>query len=65
MVGYNLIIEGHSIQLGSRGTVTPQAVLGQRPDNDNNTNINNNIFGVSYKISSKSQTQVPCKVVPY
>ena len=36
---------------------------GQHPDN-NNTN-NNNIFGVSHKITIKSQPQVPYKVVPY
>ena len=35
----------------------------QRPDN-NNIDINNNIFGVSNKIAIKSQPQVPYKVVP-
>ena len=66
MVGYHLMIEGHSIQLGSGGrgggTVSRPAGPQQHPDN----NItNNNIFGVSHKITIKSQPQVPYKVVPY
>ena len=69
VVGYHLLTEGHSIQLGSGGRVLwppppphppdPR----QRPDN-NNIDINNNIFGVSNKIAIKSQPQVPYKVVP-
>ena len=58
MVGYHLIIKGHSVQLGSGGTVIPQSGPRQRPDNNNNTSINN-IFGVFYKISIKSQSKVP------
>ena len=54
MVGYHLMTEGHSIQLGSGGRYEPPAGPGQRPDN-NNININNNIFRVSYKITIKSQ----------
>ena len=41
----------------------PPAGPGQCPDN--NKHININIFGVSYKITIKSQAQVPYKVVPY
>ena len=67
MVGYRLMTEGHSIQLGSGGCCppppSPPAGPGQRPDNNNHININ--IFGVSYKITIKSQPQVPYKVVPY
>ena len=55
MVGYHLIMKGHSIQPGSGGTVIPQAGPGQHPDNNNSINI----FGVSDKISIKSQSQVP------
>ena len=58
MVGYYLITEGHSIQLRSGGTV-PTAGPGQHPDNNNHININ--IFGVSYKITIKSQPQVLIK----
>ena len=58
MVGHHLITESHSIQLRSGGTV-PQAGPGQRPDNNNHININ--IFGVSYKITIKSQPQVLIK----
>ena len=68
MVGYQLISEDHSIQLGSGGSCeSPPSPAGpvQRPDNNNNSNINNNIFRVSYKITIKSQPQVPYKVVPY
>ena len=64
MVAYHLMTEGHSIQLGSGGRYEPPAGPEQRPDN-NNININNNIFRVSYKITIKSQSQVPYKVVPY
>ena len=71
VVGYHLLTEGHSIQLGSgwggggRLGPPPPPPPGprQRPDN-NNININNNIFGVSNKITIKSQPQVPYKVVP-
>ena len=63
MVRYHLMTEGHSIQLGSGGCCIPPAGPGQRPDNNNHININ--IFGVSYKITIKSQPQVPYKVVPY
>ena len=73
VVGYHLLTEGHSIQLGSgwggggppMGAPPPPPPPGprQRPDN-NNININNNIFGVSNKITIKSQPQVPYKVVP-
>ena len=52
MVSYHLITEGHSIQLRSGGTV-PTPGPGQRPDINNHININ--IFGVSYKITIKSQ----------
>ena len=62
MVHYHLIIKGHLIQLGSG---EPQAGPGQFPDNNNNTNINNNIFGASYKITIKSHSHVPYKVVPH
>ena len=65
MVGCHLIIEGHSIELGSGGTVSPQACPGQCPDNKNNTNINNNSFVVSYKITTKYHSQFPYKVAPY
>ena len=57
-VGYRLMTEGHLIQLRSGGAV-PQADPGQRPDNNNHININ--IFGVSYKITIKSQSQVLIK----
>ena len=63
MVGYHLMTEGHSIQLGSQGCYLPPAGPGQHPDNSNYININ--IFGVFYKITIKSQPQVPYKVVPY
>ena len=63
MVGYHLMTEGHSIQLGSGERCDPQTGPGQRPYN-NNTTTNNNIFGVSYKITIKFQSQVPYKVVP-
>ena len=63
MVGYHLMTEGHSIQLGSGERCDPPTGPGQRLDN-NNTTTNNNIFGVSYKITIKSQSQVPYKVVP-
>ena len=70
VVGYHLLTEGHSIQLGSgrgggRYGPPPPHPPGprQRPDN-NNININNNIFGVSNQITIKSQPQVPYKVVP-
>ena len=61
VVGYHLLTEGHSIQLGSGGggALWPR----QHPDNDN-ININNNIFRVSNKITIKSQSQFPYKVVP-
>ena len=51
MVGYHLMTEGHSIQLGSGGggTVSHPAGPGQHPDNNN---TNNNIFGVSQKAQS-------------
>ena len=74
MVGYHLMMENHSIQLRSGGAMSPPLLsppppplsrLGQRPDNNNNIDINNNIFGVSYKITIKFQPQVPYKVVPY
>ena len=68
MVGYHLMTENHSIQLRSGGAMSPPSPpsrLGQRPDNNNNIDINNNIFGVSYKITIKFQPQVPYKVVPY
>ena len=57
MVGYHLMSKGHSIQLGSGGggTVPPSPP----PDNSNHVNIN--IFGVSYKITIKSQPQVLIK----
>ena len=58
MVGYHLMTEGHSIQLRSGGAVPP-AGPGQHPDNSNH--INMNIFGVSYKITIKSQPQVLIK----
>ena len=71
VVGYHLLTEGHSIQLGSGwgggGAMAPPPPHPpgprQRPEN-NNININNNIFGVSNKITIKSQPQVPYKVVP-
>ena len=64
MAGYHLMTKGHSIQLGSgRGVLPPPpAGPGQHPDK---TIININIFGVSYKITIKSQPQVPYKGVPY
>ena len=65
MVGYHLIAEGHSVHCWGLGdAVSPPAGPGQRPDNNNNININN-IFGVSYKITIKSQPQVPYTVVLY
>ena len=69
VVGYHLLTEGHSIQLGSGGgggAVPPSPLSGPRqcPDNNNNININNNIFRVSNKITIKSQPQVPYKKVP-
>ena len=51
MVGYHLIAKGQSIQLGSGGCVSPPAGPGQCPDNNNNTNINDNIFGVPHKVA--------------
>ena len=67
MVGYHLMTEGHSIQLGSGRCCesTPPTGPGQHPDNNNNLNINNTIFRFSYKITIKSQPLVPYKVVPY
>ena len=65
MVGYHLMTEDHSIKLGSGGAVSSTAGPGQRPDNNNNINISNNIFRVSCKITIKSQSQVHYKVVPY
>ena len=62
MIGYHLMSKGHSIQLGSGGggTVPPLPTgSGQCPDNSNHVNIN--IFGVSYKITIKSQPQVLIK----
>ena len=70
MVGYHVMTKCHSIQLGDEGggavspPPLPPAGPGQCPDN-NNININNKIFRVSYKITIKSQSQVPYKVVPY
>ena len=70
-VGYHLLTERHSIQVGlggwGGGTVAPYPppLPGprQHPDN-NNINNNNNNFGVSNKIRIKSQPEVPYKVVP-
>ena len=61
MVGYHLMTEGHSIQLGSGRCCesTPPTGPGQH------LNINNTIFRFSYKITTKSQPLVPYKVVPY
>ena len=42
MVGYHLMTEGHSIQLGSGERCDPPTGPGQRPDK-NNTTTNNNI----------------------
>ena len=69
MVGYHLMTKGHSVSWGLGGAVLtappppPPAGPGQCPDN--NKHININIFGVSYKITIKSQPQVPHKVVLY
>ena len=70
-VGYHLLTERHSIQVGLGGwggalwPPTPPPLPGprQHPDN-NNINNNNNNFGVSNKIRIKSQPEVPYKVVP-
>ena len=62
MVGYHLMSKVHSIQLGSGGgaqSPPPPIGPGQHPDNSNHVNIN--IFGVSYKITIKSQPQVLIK----
>ena len=61
MVGYHLMSKVHSIQLGSGGGTVPPPPTGpgQHPDNSNHVNIN--IFGVSYKITIKSQPQVLIK----
>ena len=56
MAGHHLMTKGHSIQLGSGGTVPPPAGPGQCPDNNNHNNIN--VFGVSYK---KSQSNLSLK----
>ena len=37
------------------GAVSPPAGPEQHPDNNNNININNNIFRVSYTVTIKSQ----------
>ena len=42
MVGYHLMVEGHSDQLESVGAVSPPAGPGQHPDNNNDNNNNNN-----------------------
>ena len=56
MVGYHLMAEDHSVQLGY-GTVSPPPAgpgqcLHNDDNNNNNNNTSNNIFGVSYQSQS-------------